>query len=296
MRPRRRKVGEVLAELAGNSHGVVTRGELLEAGITDTQIRSRLRAGSLLRVHPGVYRVGYRSTSVEATYLAAVKAAGTEALLAGRAAGYLFGLLRGGPPQPEVISKGQRRPRGVIVRRRAAIVTADVTEWRGVPVTTIPRTLVDLAGVLSESELARAVHEADARHHTTPEHIDRVLMRRHNWPGRRKLRRVIGGDVPVTLSRLESRFLERIRAARLPLPDTNSRVDGRYVDCRWLEHGLTVELDSYRYHNTNYAWEQDREREREARARGDEHRRYTWRDVDEKPEPMLADLRRLLGS
>jgi very-short-patch-repair endonuclease len=125
--------------------------------------------------------------------------------------------------------------------------------------------------------------------------VERVLKRRHNWPGARKLRRVMWGEAPVTLSRLERRFLERLRAASLPQPETNRRVDGRFVDCRWPGPRLTVELDSYRHHNTRHAWEQDRQRERQARARGDEFRRYTWRDVDEEPEPMVADLRRLLG-
>jgi hypothetical protein len=72
-------------------------------------------------------------------------------------------------------------------------------------------------------------------------------------------------------------------------------VDGRYIDCRWPQLRVTVELDSYRYHHTRYAWEQERQREREARARGDEFRRYTWRDVSEMPDPMLADLRELLS-
>jgi len=162
-------------------------------------------------------------------------------------------------------------------------------------VTTIPRTLVDLAAVLAEEDLARAFHEAVVKHRTRPDRVEAVLARRHNWPGARKLRRVIWGDAPVTLSRLEQRFLTRLHAAGLPQPEMNRRVDGRYVDCRWPTQRLTVELDSYRYHGTRHAFEQDREREREARARGDEFRRYTWRDVDEDPEPMIRDLRDLLG-
>jgi hypothetical protein len=66
------------------------------------------------------------------------------------------------------------------------------------------------------------------------------------------------------------------------------------VDCRWPEHKLTVELDSYGFHNSRYSWEQDRRREREARARGDEFRRYTYGDVFEEPELMLAELRALV--
>jgi very-short-patch-repair endonuclease len=295
MPPPRRKVEAVLAELAGKAHGVINRAELRAAGISDAQIGTRLNTGGLLRLHRGVYCVGYRARTVEATYLAAVKAVGSEAVLAGSAAAYLFGLLRGAAPPPEVITKGQRRPRGVVVHRAAGILTTDATRWHGVPVTTVQRTLVDLAAILEEGELARAVHEADVRHRVTADRIEAVLARRHNWPGARKLRRVIWGDVPVSLSRLEVRFLERLRAAGLPQPETNRRVDGRYVDSRWPRHRLTVELDGYRYHRTRHVWEQDREREREARARGDEFRRYTWRDVDEEPEPMLADLRRLLN-
>ena len=83
------------------------------------------------------------------------------------------------------------------------------------------------------------------------------------------------GEVRVTLSALERRFLARLKAAGLPLPETNRPAGGRRVDCRWPAHRLTVELDSYRYHRSRHAWEQDRRREREARARGDEFRRYT---------------------
>jgi very-short-patch-repair endonuclease len=98
----------------------------------------------------------------------------------------------------------------------------------------------------------------------------------------------------VTLSKLESRFLTRARAAGLELPQTNRPAGGRRVDCRWPDRRLTVELDGYRYHHSRHAWEQDRRREREARARGDEFRRYTYGDVFEAPEQMLAELRRLI--
>ena len=89
-----------------------------------------------------------------------------------------------------------------------------------------------------------------------------------------------------TRSRLDS---ERV------MPVTNRPAGARYVDCRWPEHHLTVELDSYRYHRSRYAWEQDRRREREAYARGDGFRRYTWGDVFEHPGQMLAELRALLS-
>ena len=75
------------------------------------------------------------------------------------------------------------------------------------------------------------------------------------------------------------------REEALPLPNTNRPAGGRYVDCRWPDHALTVELDGYRYHSSRHAWEHDRRREREAYARGDDFRRYTYGDVFEQPRP-----------
>ena len=291
----RRTVERLLAKLAANSHGVVARGELQRAGITDEQIRTRLANGSLISIHRSVFRVGHTAPSLEARYLAAVKACGPGSLLAGRAAAHLLHLVKRPPSSPEVLTVRHRRPKGVIVHRCRSIDRIDATRWRGIPVTTVPRTLVDLAVVLDPPDLARAFHEAAVKHHLKPARVERVLARRHNWPGATKLRRVLGGDEPVSLSRLESAFIAVVRGARLPVPETNQLTDGRYVDCRWPEARLTVELDGYKAHDSRHAWEQDRERERDARARGDEFRRYSWRDVAEEPEPMLEDLRSLLS-
>ena len=166
--------------------------------------------------------------------------------------------------------------------------------WLGIPVTSVPRTLVDLAAVMQIDDLARACHEAGVRYRTTPADVEAVLARRPNSRGAAELRRILHGDVRVTLSTLEARFLGRLREAGLVLPQTNRLAGGRRVDCRWPAQRLTVELDGYRYHQSRRAWEQDRRREREARARGDEFRRYTYGDVLETPRLMLAELRALL--
>jgi hypothetical protein len=281
----------VVAEMAARSHGVVTRGQLLAAGITRHEIKHRVRAGALLREHPGVYRVGHRARSVEATFLAAVWACGDGAVLSGRAAAHLWGLTKGRPPRPEVTAPTKHRIDGVTTHRARNI---EQTTHRGVPITTVPRTLVDLAAHLPLDALARACHEAGVLHDTTPRQVEAVLAKRGRTRGAAKLREVLGGDVQVTLSELERRFQQRLREAGLPLPKTNKRAHGRRVDCRWPEHRLTVELDSYRYHHSRHAWEQDRRREREARARGDEFRRFTYGDVVESPGLMLGELRALL--
>lgn len=295
MRPQGRTAERELARISHESHGVVTRRQLATAGLTPSEIRHRVASGSLLRVHRGVYRVGHRAPSVEASYLAAVLACGEGAVLSGRAAAHLYGLLRGQPPRAEVTAPSQRTVAGVSTRRVRNGVLESTTR-RGIPVTTVARTLVDLAGDIGGLDLARACHEAQVRYATSPEQVETVLARCPSRPGAGVLRRILLGDLPVTLSALEVRFLERLRTAGLPLPLTNTLSGGRRVDCRWPERRLTVELDGYRYHRSRHAWELDRRREREARARGDEFRRYTYGDVAEDPELVLVELRDLLAT
>jgi hypothetical protein len=293
VQPKVGTVERVLARIAGAQHGLVTRRQLRAAGVSDGEIKQRLGTGALLRVYRGVYRVGHQAPSVEARYLGAVLACGDGALLCGRAAGYLFGALKGAAPPPEVIARTEKHVRGVRTRR-GRIHQRDATTWRRIPVITLPRTLVDLAAVLDLHELARAFHEAEVRHRTSPAQVETVLKRRPNSPGAAKLRAVLRGDAPIVLSKFEQRALSLLRDAGLPPPVTNRPAGGRYVDFRWPDQRLTVELDSYRYHHSRHAWEQDRRRERQARARGDEFRRYTWGDVFEQPQQMLAELSPLL--
>jgi very-short-patch-repair endonuclease len=246
----------------------------------------------LLREYRGVYRVGHKAPSLEARYLAAVRACGDGAALSGEAAARLYKLIRGRPPRPEVTTRTKRRVPGVVTRRSTTIEAAT---FRGIPVTTVPRTLVDLARHFSLDDLARACHEAGIKYRTTPAQVDAVLAQHPRAKGVANLRRVLHGDVHVTLSKLERRFLDLLRAERFVLPVTNRVTDGRRVDCRWPEQRVAVELDGYRYHQSRHAWEQDRRREREARARGDDFRRYTYGDVFESPRAMLAELRAVIS-
>jgi very-short-patch-repair endonuclease len=250
----------------------------------------------LLIEHPGVYRVGHRAASVGADYMAAVKACGEGALISGRAGAYLHGLLgRSAAPRAEVTAPAKHRVKGVKTHQSRKLDPRDAARHSHIPLTTVARTLVDIAPLLSLADLARACHEADVKHAAKPADVEAVLDRRPNSRDADKLRRVLRGEVPVTLSKLEARFLELLRANDLPLPHTNRPAGTKRVDCRWPERRVTVELDSFRYHNSRHAWEQDRVREREAHARGDTFRRYTHRDVFEHPEAMLRDLRALLS-
>jgi hypothetical protein len=283
-----------IARIAWAQHGDVTRQQLLAAGVSPAGIHRRVQRGLLFVEYRGVYRVGHRAPSLEARYMAAVLACGEGSLLSGRAAAYLLRLIRGRVPEPEVLALTSRRIPGIRTRRARSLGPRDAWRFNGIPVTTVARTLVDLAAVLSRKSMARSFHEAAVLYRTTPDDVEAVLAGRPSSPGAGLLRAVLRGDVHVTLSKVEERFLDLLRREGLPLPQTNRRVAGRWVDCRWPEYTLTVELDSYRYHQSRHAWEHDHRRERLVRARGDEFRRYTHDDVMVAPSLMLRELRDLL--
>jgi hypothetical protein len=203
-------------------------------------------------------------------------------------------LIKGAAPQPEVTTPTQRRPKGVFCHRTVGV--SDATIHRGVPITTVARTVVDLARDSTPGELAEIFHHAVVKFRVKPHHVEAVLRRRPNAKGAKTLRRVIHGDERALLSVLERGFIALLRKHDLPLPRTNIPKDGHWVDCRWHEPPVTVELDSYRFHSTKHAWQRDYQRERKARKRGDAYRRYIWDDVFDEPEPTVADLRQLLST
>jgi len=263
-----------LSQIASRAHGLVTRAQALRAGITPDELKHRVRAGALIRVHRGVYRVGHRAPSYEARYLAAVLAGGEGALLSGLSAAHLHRLVKGSPPPPEVTAPTVRRIRGVRTKRRVRPNAREATRVRGIPVTTVERTLIDIAPSLLVDKLARA--------------------RVPKAPGTGKLRAVLEGDASLSLSKLEERAVKLVRDDGLVLPETNRPAGGHRVDLRWPAQRLTVELDGYHYHRSRHAWERDRKREREARARGDDFRRFTHDDVFETPEVYLRELRAVI--
>ncbi len=156
--------------------------------------------------------------------MAAVKAGGKGGVLSGLAAAYLWGLVKGTAPPAEVTAPTERRIKGVRTRR-IRLRDGDRTVWRAIPVTTVPRTLIDLSSLLPLPELARAFHEASVRYRTTPAQVEARLNGRVK--GAENLRRAIRGDVHVTLSELERLFLRLLRTERLPLPETNRLAGGR---------------------------------------------------------------------
>ena len=281
----------VAAEIAGRQHGRVTRRQLLAVGIDANRIRRWLADGRLRHVHYGVYAVGHVAPSMHGDYGGAVLAGGGGAKLSHAPAAHVFKVTRGKrPPPPEVTvpTTAHRRRPGIVIHRVKALHPYDVTVYEGIPITSVPRVLLDMAPRLSPARLGRACHEAWVHHSTTPAHVEACIARNPNKPGIARLRYALGSD--VTLSDLEDGFLALLEAHGLPLPRTNIDQEGDKVDCHWPQHGLTVELLSFRFHATRDGFEKD-----VARRRRSQHVAYTWGDVVERGPDTAADLRQRLA-
>lgn len=280
-----------LALIARRQHGRVSRRQLLAAGVDSGQIDRWVVGGRLLSVHRGVYAVRHTAPTVFGNYMAAVLAGGEGAVLSHRAAAWSIRLLAGVPPRPEVTvpTTADRGRAGIVIHRVKALHVLDTATLDGLPITPVPRVLLDLAPRVSALQLGRVCHEAWIRHRVSQPQVEACIARDPRKPGVAKLRHALGAD--VTLSALEDGFLALLEAHGLPLPRTNIDHRGDVVDCQWPEHGLTVELMSYRYHATRRAFERDL-----ARRRRSGHLAFSYGDVVERGLSTLAEMRPLLSS
>jgi hypothetical protein len=276
-----------IARLAARQHGVVTRAQLLAAGVGRGAIEQRLRRRILHRLHHGVYAVVHPSVSSEGRDLAAVLACGPRAALSHQSAAALWELR---PPWrgPVHVTAGRAGARpGIVVHRSRDLSTADVARHRGIPVTTPARTLRDLAGILPEAALRRAVNEAQVRRLVRADELEQ------RPPGRRAL--VVSSADGATRSALEDRFLAFLAGHGLPPPQVNARVEGLEVDFFWPRHGLVVELDGFAFHHTRLAFETDRRRDAALQAAGLRVVRVTDRRLTGDAAGLAAQLERLTG-
>jgi len=278
-----------VAVIASGQHGRVSHAQLIGAGVDRDRIRRWCADGRLRRVYRQVYAVGHAAPSPHAGLIAAVLACGRGAVVSHGSAGHALGILRLRPAMPEISvpTPGGRRQKRILVHRNQTLVVPDTTTLHKIPMTSVPRILLDIAPSTSATELTRAGHEAWIRHGISPRHVEACIARNPTKKAAAKLRRALGCD--VTLSELEEGFPRLLARHGLPLPRTNIDHAGDKVDCHWPRFGLTVELLSYRFHASRRAFEDD-----VARRRRSNHLAYTWGDVFERGGRTAAQLAPLL--
>jgi len=282
--------------LARGRHAVVTADELTAAGLSRHAIAHRLATGWLRRMFRGVYLVG----PLEAPHsraMAATLAAGAGALLSHYAAAVLWCVRppREGPIDVTVPGR-KTRARPGIRAHRSDLHQADMTRKDGIPVTSPARTLLDLATTATPRDLARATEEAQVRRLVSTHSLNEQSSRYPTHRGTAALRKVIRSDPAFTRSEAERRMIELIRAARLPTPETNVRIDGHEVDLVWREARLVVEIDGYAFHSSRSSFERDRRRDAALAGGGWRVVRVTWRQLTDEPEAVVATLAAALAA
>jgi very-short-patch-repair endonuclease len=279
---------------------VVDLRDLRDAGISERAAQARVASGRLHRVHRGVYAVGHPRLTPDGRRFAAVRAYGREAVASHLTAAALWGLRRSA--RLEVTLTTARAPRDGITPHETSVLGADDRAViRAIPVTSLSRTLVDLAEVLAADRLERVLdhagrHEAFDRR-TVEAALDR-LPGRHGAP---RLRALLGASSPgMTRSDLEDRFLTLCRRARLPLPRLNAHLDiggDRLVevDALFARERVIVELDGGATHDTTPAFHADRRRDTAAAAAGFLTLRYTWERVATEPRRVADEIADVLS-
>jgi very-short-patch-repair endonuclease len=289
----------VISRIAARQHGVVERQQLLEAGVTRHQIVARLASGRLVELHRGVYLVG-AVASPHAHEMAALLAYDLRAALSHRSASALWSLLPYPATAPVWITippeRNASRPR--IKAIRASLDPGDIRERHGMPLTSPPRTLLDMAALLEIDELESLVAEAHFRGKARDSELRHQIERNPHKRGVATLRRVLDlpGGPKRTRSPAERWMLRLLRDRGITGYETNARIHGFEVDFSWPEVGLVIEVDGYDAHSGRVAFERDHLKRATLTAHGLHVMPVTGRQIKRDPDGVVKRLLRALAA
>ena len=285
-----------LLELATRQHGVASTRQLEALGYGRNSASKANQVGRLRRIHRGVYAVGYEPLTWEGRCLAAVLAA-RPAVASHLSAGWLWELLRSRPGTVHVTAPTPRRAKRVFEVHSADLPPKDRAVLDGIPVTSLARTLLDLAGMLPATRLERVLERSEELRKFDLAALEDLLGRAGRHPGAGKLRRALAiyQEAPsFERSKLERRFRELVKTAGLPAPSMNFGVAGYELDAYWARERFAVELDVYATHGSHAAFEQDRLRQEDLKLAGIEMTRVTGPRLKREPEQVLKRVAALL--
>jgi very-short-patch-repair endonuclease len=283
--------------LARAQHGVVSRRQLLDAGLSAQGIKRRLANGRLHAVRRGVYAVGRPEISQRGQWMAAVLAGGSGAVLSHSSAASLWGIAPSPTPliHLTVPAISRRRVAGTRLHRRD-LRPSEITAKDGIPVTAPSLVLIDIAAA-QPNQLEAAINSADKGDLIGPAALEREVAASPTRPGRATLLAFLSrATFRLTDSGLERRFLRLLRAAGLPTPLTQQMLCGFRVDFHWPDLCLVVETDGLRYHRTPAQQARDQRRDRTLRAAGLTVHRFTHAEVRYEPAYVAEVLRATINS
>jgi very-short-patch-repair endonuclease len=287
-----------LAALAAEQHGVVATRQLLAIGYSAEQIERRAKLARLHRLRRGIYAVGHTHLTARGYWIAAVLACGPDAVLSHRAAAALWGLRSTPSGLIDVTAPSAHHLTGIRCHVTQHLHPDDHTIIDAIPVTTIPRAMLDLAETLHSQRLRTLLEAAQRQDLLDPRAFDAVIARHPGRHGLKLLRQALTAltdEAPWTQSEFERRFLELIRETGLPEPQVNVIVEGELADFYWPEHNLIVELDGWEFHKTKAKFTADRRRDTKLQIAGYRVIRLTYDRVRYESRATARDLITLLN-
>ena len=284
-----------IAELAGRQHGVVAARQLAVLGVSQRATSHRVARGRLHRLHTGVFAVGHDVLTERGRWMAAVLACGEHAALSHASAATLWELRFGASRWIDVtIRRTGRRSRDPIrVHRPRTLAPEEITTRHGIPVTTAERTILDMAAILQRAHLEAMLDRMEIRELTDYPALAAIARAHPGHRGAARLRAALhehlAGEQP-TRSDLEVLFRQLCHDHGLPQPRVNQRIAGREVDFLFAEQRLVVETDSWRYHRTRRAFEDDRARDALLLAHAYRTLRFTDRALTTRPRHVVDTI------
>jgi very-short-patch-repair endonuclease len=278
----------VIANVAAGQHGVVARRQLLQLGMGEFAVRLRIADGRLHRLYRGVFTLGSSSPSLKCRWKGATLALGDHAVLSHFDAAALHDLIpvRDGDVHVTVPGTNARHQPGIRAHRIRKVHADDRAEVDEIAVTSIPRTLLDLAAILDPTQLRRAYERLERLDLLDVPSLHDVIERTSGHRGAKRLRRLLAYNPTAAAgaeSELERIFLDLLNAHGIPAPQTNVLVEGFLVDCFWPRSNLVVELDGFEFHSDRVAFERDRRRIVELRRAGHQVLPFTYAQVTREP-------------
>lgn len=298
---------QAMAELATHQHGLFARSQAVAAGVTPRVMENRLRSGRWLQVTPGVYSLPGFAPSWRRALMAACLEAGPGAVASHEAAAALhrFDSFPPGPLVVTVTHGDHQHLRLGRLRQSTDLRAHHRTVVDGIPVTSVARTFADLAAHAHPVRLRNALDSALTSGRCSLDDVSRCHdeLCRPGKRGMRQLRLLLAargeGWVPAATT-LERRLKRVLVQGGLPAPirehelpwtrDTPGRVDFAYPQQR-----VIVEADSRRWHTRERDFEADRRRDREAQLAGWDVYRFTWDDLQHRPDDVVTTVRRALA-
>jgi hypothetical protein len=299
---RDRQATAAIRALAERQHGVLSTWQLVDRGLSERVVQSRREGGLLVPIFQGVYALGHRRLPREGQWMAAVLACGPGAVLSHFSAGHLWGICGSfGPTEVLRRSGGFHLPghRGVKLHQTRRLESYEVTVERGVPVASMERVLLDLAGRTDAKRVERMLVQASKRDDFSWPRLARILKRTRGRKGAGKLRRIaleVDPESLETKSPSEVDFLALCRKAELPVPAVNVLVEGHLVDFLWSAQKVVVETDSWSHHGDRPTFEQDHQTDVDLVAAGYDVHRATYKMLERNPVPFLNNIRHALST